>query len=206
MVLNHIWHVELAQRDAVGEVTLSHWRQLPNGDLVDLDGDPEVRLDLEGGEDAELVMDGLLAVLPDGEQLSCAVWESRSHFLIFESEGYRYIDADRDKAKVRAAFADGALKNSDGLPDFIFVGGSPESHTEEVVIRTASRIGKLRLGGPREAAADELLSTYTVVAMTSVSLIHVLRRIEPGEDFAASVRAALNKAAAPHGFEVPALR
>src|SRR5262245_61729273 len=135
----YLWNVDFATSGGLFEVILTYLRLLPDGRTVKFDEDTDGRLDLAADEDDRLVMDGLLALIPDRAPVSCALRELRRVALVWEVEDYRPVLADWDKETVRTTLK-GRLWNADSSADFVFAGGETSDHTGVAIRRWAKTL------------------------------------------------------------------
>jgi hypothetical protein len=194
----YIWDVALASAGPLAGALVRPYRLLPDGRSVKFDEDPALPLNLETGQDEALLREGVLALLPDGALLSSAIRVG--------SHGYRHIYAGQDKQAALRALETNGLHNGDGASgDALLIGGGREVHRSEAVIGWASRIEREILGqiGPAGWLAPwaPLLEEYDGLIYTVSGEIILAAR--SGALGSAPIRAALEGAAARHGFALP---
>ena len=202
----YIWDVALASAGPLAGALLRPYRLLPDGRSVKFDEDPELPLNLETGQDEALLRDGVLALLPDGTLLSCAIRVTRLSAMLIGSRSYQHIDAGRDKQAALRALETNGLYNGDGANgDALLIGGAPEAHRSEAVIGWARRIEREILGqiGPAGWLAPwaPLLEQYDASIYTVSGEIVLAAR--SGALGPAQIRAALAEVAARYGFALP---
>ncbi|HLZ31626.1 MAG TPA: hypothetical protein VKV73_30260 [Chloroflexota bacterium] len=200
-VLSHVWLVEFAVRGPLAEITLTFSRRMPNGAEVKFDMDRDGLLDLATDQHERLVMDGMLALIPEGELISCGLRETQRAFLVFDSLGYRHVFADHDRSVVAAEF-DGGIWNPDSSPDLVFVGGRPADHSADAIVHAAQRLARTRPPADDEPVR-EVLSTYAELIVVNGAVVRVRRPAEVGREFFASAEAALSNVAAKYGYALP---
>lgn len=202
----HVWDVALASAGPLAGALLRPYRLLPDGRSVKFDEDPALPLDLETGQDEALLRDGVLALLPDGSLLSCAIRATRRSVLLIASRGYQQAYTGQDKQAALRALESNGLYNSDGSSgDALFIGGAREAHRSEAVIGWAGRIEREILGqiGPTGWLAPwaPLLEQYDALIYTLSGEIILAAR--SGTLGLAQIRDALAEVAAHYGFALP---
>lgn len=174
---NYVWQVYFEVHGPVAEITLSYRRALPDGTGVKFDEDPDTVLNRVTDQDDQLVMDGFLALIPEGELLSCAMRVVKRILLIWEYQDYQHIFAEYDKHVVKRAFDANGLFNTDSSIDVLFIGGDRAAHETTTIISWAKTIQRDILqryeveGG---AAWNPVLEIYKSVIYTQTTEIHML--------------------------------
>ncbi|HEY0607061.1 MAG TPA: hypothetical protein VGD58_29350 [Herpetosiphonaceae bacterium] len=205
---NYVWQVYFEEIGPLAEITLSFRRARADGSGVEFDEDPQIItervLDVINGEDDQLVMDGFLALIPDGQLLSCSLRVLRHRLLILEFEDYDHSFAGYDKQVVKNTF-EGRLFNTDGSnADLLFIGGERTAH-ETATIKHWSKVIEsraLRASADTIAAAWEpVLNVYEAVIYTLSTEIHMVTRNNHAP--ISRIQPALADVAARYGFVLP---
>ncbi|MCG8352468.1 MAG: hypothetical protein MI924_32280 [Chloroflexales bacterium] len=203
-----VWQVYFEDHGALAWITISYRRALSNQMGVKFDEDAEIintrLLGFAAEDEDRMVMDGVLALIPDGALLSCALWRLQNVLLLWERSAYDHVFAGQDKQVVRAAF-DGRLFNTEGsIGDVLFIGGAAEAHTKDSIEHWAQVIERdvmSRFDTERLVAWKSLLDVYQAVMYTLSTEIHMIARNEP--ETIPRARAALGSVAARYGFVLP---
>lgn len=202
---NYVWAVYFEDHGPIAEVTLTYDRALPDGDTIKFDEDPDRFLDIANDADERVVMDGFLALIPNGELLSCSMRDTRHLLLIFWGyQTYKHFFVGYDKQVLKQQF-DRRLFNTDGGdPDIVFAGGERAAHTPEQITRWAKVI-KRDIVGSRQAtpmtAWQPLLDVYRAILYTDSTEIHLVTR-NTGRELERA-RAALAKVARGYRMVLP---
>jgi hypothetical protein len=203
-----VWQVYFEDHGALAWITISYRRAVSNHMDVKFDEDAEIiNAGLLGfaAEDNDLmVMDGFLALIPDGALLSCAMRTRKRVLLLWERSAYDYVFAGQDKQVVRATF-DGRLYNSDGTNgDVLFIGGVAAAHTEDSIqhwVKVIERDVMFQVDTERLMAWASLLDVYQAIVYTLSTEIHMIARNKP--ETIPQARAALGVVATRYGFVLP---
>jgi hypothetical protein len=198
----HVWNVEFEVCDAVAQITLTFDRLLPDGTAIKFDEDPNGKLNLAAEEDERLVMDGFLALIPDGELLSCALRDGARFFGLGDAINYKYVFVDSDRTAVDAAL-DGRLWNPDSSRDYVFVGGESIAH-QPAALKLFVKELNTRPTGPTnlDLRFERTLSVYRGVAFTEGTLIRMIYSVS--DAVITSARQVLAQVASRYGYVLPA--
>lgn len=200
---NYVWQTFFELHNSYVEIVLTYNRLLPSGESIKFDEDPEGILDLSIDADDHLVMDGFLALIPEGKLLSCSMRSVKHTLLVWEQSYRKHVFAEYDKQKVLAEF-EGRLWNPDSSADFLFVGGGRDAHSISAIEHWA----KVLEGGVVHRSdtdwlsrLEQILGIYKRIIYTQTTEIYMLARNE--EDIIRQVRADLSEIASRYGFILP---
>jgi hypothetical protein len=203
-----VWQVSFEDHGALAWITITHERALSDQMSVKFDEDTELVnagiLGFAAENGGRMVMDGFLALIPDGALLSCALRTRKRMFLLWDRSAYDHVFAGQDKQAVRAAF-DGRLFNTDGTNgDALFIGGASDAHTEERIQHWTQVIEHEvtpQFSSYWTTVWKPLLAVYHAVMYTLSTELHMIARNEPAT--IPQARAALGEVAARYGFVLP---
>lgn len=201
---DYTWQLHFDIIRSVCEVTLTYNRLLPDGTTVKFDEDPHGILDLSLDEDDHLVMDGVIALLPSHQLISCTLRDVRRVFGVWQQTEYKHINAGYDTDIVRTAF-EARLWNPDSSVDFILIGGDAEAHTTTAILHVVKLLNEQVLGHEGDArihAIEHILEYYSVIVYTQTTEVHVVSSME-GEQTLAQIKGALAMVASRYEMIIP---